>query len=84
MDIFRLVNNTFYSTFAIVKPLGHFQFVPSFGGIVKNRDRCKGSGWYQGVNCKITIGAVRPQLGKQASVCPNVAGGSGRGGEGVL
>ena len=29
----------------------------------------------QGVNQKITIGTVRPQLGKQALECPNVAGG---------
>ena len=38
----------------------------------------------QGVNQKITIGAVRLQLGKRALACPNVAGGSGGGGEGAL
>ena len=31
----------------------------------------------QGVNQKITIGTVRPQLGKRALARPNVAGGSG-------
>ena len=36
----------------------------------------------QGVNQKITIGAVRLQLGKRALACPNVAGGSGGGGGG--
>ena len=37
----------------------------------------------QGVNQKITIGTVRPQLGKQTLACPNVAGGS-LGWEGML
>ena len=37
--------------------------------------------YFQGVNQKITIGTVRPQLGKRALVLdPNVAGGSGGGG----
>ena len=39
----------------------------------------------QGVNQKVTIGTVNPQLRKQTLACPNVAGGGVfGGGEGTL
>ena len=59
-----------------IKYITHFFLAILLFGVLGNHDHTH---QIQGVNQKITIQAIRPKLGKQALVLPNVAGGSVKG-----
>ena len=59
-----------------IKYITHFFLAILLFGVLGNHDHTH---QIQGVNQKITIQAIMPQLGKRALVLPNVAGGSVRG-----
>ena len=59
-----------------IKYITHFFLAILLFGVLGNHDHTH---QIQGVNQKITIQAIRPKLGKQVLVLPNVAGGSVKG-----